>query len=64
MPDRLSENKCEIFKTEIEWIGHEIEKDEIRPLRDKLMAIKVLKRLKFEKELKSFLGAIQYLKRY
>ena len=33
----------------------------LRPLLDKLMAIKNLKRPSNEKELKSFLGAIQYL---
>ena len=58
---RLSENKSEFFKTEIEWIGHKIDQAGIRPLQDKLLAIKELKQPKNEKELKSFLGAIQYL---
>ena len=43
---------------EIEWIGHKIDQNGIRPLQDKLMAIKELKQPKNEKELKSFLGAI------
>ena len=58
---RLSENKSEYFKTDIEWIGHYIVQNGIRPLQDELMAIKELKQPNNEKELKSFLGAIQYL---
>ena len=61
---RLSGNKSEFFKTEIEWIGHKIDQNGIRPLQDKLMAIKNLKQPNNEKELKSFLGAIQYLSKY
>ena len=61
---RLSESKSEFFKTEIEWIGHEIDQNGIRPLQDKLMPIKELKQPKNEKELKSFLGAIQYLSKH
>ena len=61
---RLSESKSEFFKTEIEWIGHKIDQNGIRSLHDKLMAIKKLKHPKNEKELKSFLGAIQYLSKY
>ena len=56
---RLSETKSECFKTEIEWIGHRIDQVGIRPLQDKLLAIKELKQQNNEKELKSFLGAIQ-----
>ena len=61
---KLSEIKSEFFKTEIEWIGHKIDQNGIRPLQDKLMAIKELKSPNNEKELKSFLGAIQYLSKY
>ena len=61
---RLSESKSEFFKTEIEWIGHKIDQNGIRPLQDKLMAKRNLKQPNNEKELKSFLGAIQYLSKY
>ena len=60
----LSKNKSEFFKTEIQWIGHKIDQIGIRPLQDYMMAIKELKQPKNEKELKSFLGAIQYLSKY
>ena len=61
---RLSENKSEFFKSEVEWIGHKIDQNGIRPLQDKSMAIKNLKQPNNEKELKSFLDAIQYLSKY
>ena len=43
---------------------HKIDQNGIRPLQDKLKAIQELKDPKNEKELKSFLGAIQYLSKY
>ena len=61
---RLSKSKSKLFKTEIEWIGHKIDQNDIRPVQDKLLAIKELKEPKNEKEIKSFLGAIQYLSKY
>ena len=61
---RLSGSKSAFFESEIEWIGHKIDQNRIRPLQDKLMAIKILKQPNNEKELKSFLGAIQYLSKY
>ena len=47
---RLSQSKSKFFKTEIEWIG-----------KDKLLAIKELRKPENEKQLKSLHGAIQYL---
>ena len=61
---RLSENKSKFFKSQVEWIGHKTDQNGIRPLQDKLMAIQNLKQPNNEKELKSFLGAIQYLSKY
>ena len=61
---RLSESKSEFFKTETEWIGHKSDQNGIRLLQDKLMGIKILKQPNNEKELKSILGAIQYLSKY
>ena len=36
---RLHPKKCEFFKKEAEWAGHQINQDGIRPLQDKLEAI-------------------------
>ena len=61
---RLHPKKCEFFKKEAEWVGHKIDQEGIRPLQDKLEAITKIPIPKNEKELKSFLGAIQYLSKY
>ena len=61
---RLNPKKCEFYKKEIEWVGHKIDQQGIRPLEDKLKAITKINIPKNEKELKSFLGAIQYLSKY
>ena len=61
---RLSETKSKLFKTEIKWIGQRIDQAGIRPIQDKLLAIKELKQPNNEKELKSFLVDIQYLSKY
>ena len=61
---RLNSGKSELFKREIEWVGHQISQEGIRPLQDKLTAIKELKAPGNETQLKSFLGAIQYLSKY
>ena len=61
---RINPEKCEFFKKEIEWVGHQIDQQGIRPLPDKLEAITQIDIPKKENELKSFLGAIQYLSKY
>ena len=58
---RLNLKKCEFFKNEIKWVGHKIDQQGIRPLQDKTEAITKVNIPKNEKEMKSFLGAIQYL---
>ena len=49
---RLSGSKSELFKTEIEWIGHKIDQNGIRPLQDKLLALKKTTRTKKRKRTK------------
>ena len=51
---RLNESKSELFKTEIEWIAHKIDQNGIRPLQDKLLAIKELKKPENENPTFSF----------
>ena len=45
-------------------MGHKIDQQRIRTLQDKIEAITKINRPKYEKELKSFLGTIQYLSKY
>ena len=61
---RLSEKKTELFKQQIEWIGHQINQEGIRPTQDKLESIKQLQVPKTQRELKSFLGDVQYLSKF
>ena len=61
---RLNPKKCELFKKEIEWVGHKIDQQRVRLLQNKLEAITKINKPKNEKESKSYLGAIQYLSKY
>ena len=54
---RLSESKFEIFETEIEGMGHEIDQNGVQPLQDKLLAIKELKEPKKRKRTEVFPGS-------
>ena len=61
---KVTPKKCEFFKKEIEWVGHKIDQQGIRPLQDKLETFTKINIPKNEKKLKLFLGAIQYLSKY
>ena len=53
------------MKTGIELVVHKIDQNGIRPFKDKLKAKQELKEpTKNEKDLKYFIGAIQYLSKY
>ena len=45
----------------MKWLGHEIDEEGIKPNKEKVKAILDLKHPENPKQLKSFLGAIQYL---
>ena len=36
---KLNPKKCEVFKNEIEWVGHTIDQQRNRPLSDKIEEI-------------------------
>ena len=46
------------------WLGHEIDENGNKPKEEKVEAILKLKSPENTKELKSFLGAIQYMAKY
>ena len=48
----------------IKWLGHEIDENGIKPNEEKVEAILKLKPPENTKELKSFLGAIQYMAKF
>ena len=61
---RAGKKKFEFFMNETKWLGHEINKNGIKPNEEKVEAILKLKALENTKDLKSFLGAIQYLAKF
>ena len=62
---RLNPSKCEFFKQEIEWVGYKIDRSTRNTtIKDNLEAITKINTSKTEKELKSFLGEIQYPSKY
>ena len=58
---RATEIKSDFFQNILEWLGHEIDEDGIKPNKEKVEAILELKHTETPKQLKSFLGAIQCL---
>ena len=61
---RASKKKSEFFMKETKWLGHEINENGIKPNEEKVEAILKLKAPENTKELKSFLGAIQYMAKF
>ena len=61
---RASKRKSEFFLLRTKWPGHEIDENGIKPNEEKVEAIQKLKSPNNTKELKSFLGAIQYLAKF
>ena len=61
---RTSERKSEFFLNKTKWLGHEIDETGIKPNTEKVKAILDLKPPENQKQLKSFLGAIQYLAKF
>ena len=61
---RASEKKSEFFLNKTKWLGHEIDEIGIKPNKEKVKAILELKHPENQKQLKSFLGVIQYLAKF
>ena len=59
-----SERKSEFFLKSTKRLGHEIDETGIKPNKEKVKAILELKHPENQKQLKSFLGAIQYLAKF
>ena len=58
---RASKKKSEVFMNRIKWLGDEIDENGIKPNEENVEAILKLEPPKNMKELKLFLGAIQYM---
>ena len=61
---RLEPRKCECLKPELEYLGHVITKDGVKPNPEKLSAVQNFKQLKTVKDVQSFLGLAGYYRKF
>ena len=61
---RAGEDKTEFCLKETVWLGHHISKHGIKPNKEKTLPITNLEHLRSPKELKSFLGVVQYFSKF
>ncbi|UYV75691.1 K02A2.6-like [Cordylochernes scorpioides] len=57
---KLKREKCEFLRREIQYLGHLIKEDGIRPLEDKIQGLQKAKIPTNVSELRSFLGLVNY----
>lgn len=61
---KLKPSKCHIGKQEVEVLGHVVNEDGIRPVREKVSAILDMPAPRTAKELKTFMGCVSFYRRY
>jgi len=61
---KLQTDKSEFLKKEIEYLGHVVTQEGVRPNPKKIQAIKLFPLPKTPKEIKSFLGFIGYYRKF
>ncbi|PIK44829.1 hypothetical protein BSL78_18308 [Apostichopus japonicus] len=57
---RLNASKCQFFKPQVQYLGHDLSDKGIQPVQDKIEAIMRAPRPTNVSELKSFLGIVNY----
>ncbi|XP_065073800.1 uncharacterized protein K02A2.6-like, partial [Ochlerotatus camptorhynchus] len=60
----LNEQKCVYGVTEIEFLGHVLNSEGVKPTENRVMAIKCFREPKNVSELRSFLGLVTYVGRF
>ena len=60
----LKLSKCEFFKQEVNWLGHHLSEEGVRPKITKTEAVVNLNPPKSLKQLRSFLGSINHLAKF
>jgi hypothetical protein len=60
----LNPKKCIFGSTTVEYLGHTISSDGVRPGKDKTQAVKDFMEPKTMKQLKSFIGLANYIRSY
>ena len=61
---KLNREKCNFFKSHIQYLGHLISGEGIKPLPEKLESIKEMPPPTIPKEVKQFLGLIDYYRKF
>lgn len=61
---RLNKTKCQFFQDSIKYLGHKIDKNGIHPLNEKIEIINSFPSPKNIKDLRTFLGMINYYERF
>ncbi|XP_051173560.1 uncharacterized protein LOC127289595 [Leptopilina boulardi] len=61
---KLQPDKCEYLRPELEYLGHVITKEGIKPNPDRIDKVKNYPRPKTQKQIKQFLGLIGYYRKF
>ena len=60
----LKPNKCELFRTEVTYLGHIINQEGIKPQQDKIEKVKFFPKPKNRRAIRAFLGLAGYYRRF
>lgn len=60
----LNNNKCRYGETQVQFLGHVLSAQTIRPVKDKLESIKLFRNPENADEIRSFLGLVNYIGRF
>ena len=61
---RLNATKCQFFRANVQYLGHVLSHDGVKPVQDKLEAMNSAPRPNNISELKSFLGIVNYYSKF
>ena len=61
---KFNAKKCQIRQEEVPYVGHVLSKEGLKPDPEKIRAVQQMQPPQNTKELKSFLGFIQYLAKF
>jgi hypothetical protein len=61
---RISDEKSSFFKSEVKFMGHIVSREGVRPNKEKVAAIKDIPTPKNQKDIRAFLGVVNYYRRF
>ena len=61
---KLNASKCELFRSEVKYLGHLVGRDGVQPLNDNVKAIELFPRPTSIKQLRRFNGMVNFYKRF